>query len=506
MASAGQALAQTPPRVLSIDANAPTTPRDRFADLSIGADYPGTTMREDSLGQLRLARDELGFRYIRMHGIFHDDLNVYREVDGRPVYDFDRIDRMYDRFLAMGIKPFVELGFTPDAMKTSDQTIFYWKGNTSHPAPEKWDGLVDAFVRHLIARYGAEEVRTWFFEVWNEPNLAGFWEKADKPAYFDLYVRTARVIKAIDPALKVGGPATAGADWVPEFLANAKATNTPVDFVATHTYGVDGGFLDEKGEQDQKLSPNPDSVIGDVRRVREQIEASAFPGLPLYFTEWSSSYNPRDPVHDSPIGAAYVLTKLKQVEGLAQGMSYWTYSDLFEEPGEQTRPYDGGFGLMTPDGIRKATWFAYRYLNALGDAELATGDTQSIATRKNGSVQVLAWNYAAPDQTVSNRPYFRAVQPSQPTAPLNVTLSGLTPGPHAVSLRRTGFRHNDAYTAYLEMGRAERLTPAQRETLQDLTQDAPEHTTVTADAGGHATLTVPMNTYDVVLIEMETAR
>ena len=493
-------------RTIRIDLAGDTRPRDRMADFSVGADYPATTGRDDSLAQLEIARDELGFRYIRFHAIFHDDMGVYREVDGQPVYDFSRIDALYDRFLAMGIKPFIELGFTPDAMKTSDLTIFYWKGNTSHPVPEKWDGLVDAFVRHLIDRYGAEEVRSWYFEVWNEPNLDGFWERADQAAYFDLYARSARVIKAIDPTLRVGGPATAGAAWIPEFLAYAQANAVPVDFVTTHTYGVDGGFLDEKGESDNKLSPNPDAVIGDVRRVRQQVEASHLPGLPIFFTEWSTSYNPRDPIHDSHISASYVLSKLRQSEGLVQAMSYWTYSDLFEEPGPQTRPFDGGFGLMTPDGLRKPTWFAYRYLNALGTHELATGDDQSIATLDDGALKVLAWHYEAPDQQVSNRPFFRAVQPSRAMEPLVIEVSGLTPGEHAASVRRVGFRHNDAYTAYLEMGSPADLSPEQLSALQAMTRDEPVPVRLIADRDGRARVVLPFHTYDVVLLEVAARR
>lgn len=502
----GCATATMPPtqtaRVLQIDLNGPATPRDRMAQYSIGADYPGVTGRADALEHLRLVQDELGFDYIRFHAIFHDDMGVYREVDGRPVYDFSRIDAMYDRFLALGIKPFIELGFTPHEMRTSDQTIFYWKGNTSHPDPQKWDGLVDAFVRHLIARYGAEEVRTWWFEFWNEPNLDGFWERADQAAYFAYYARTARVIKAIDPALRVGGPATAGAAWIPEFLEYARANDVPVDFVTTHTYGVAGGFLDERGEGDNKLVADPGAVINDVRNVRAQVEASHLPGLPIFFTEWSTSYNPRDPIHDSHLGASYILTKLRQSEGLVQAMSYWTFTDLFEEPGPQTRPFDGGFGLMTPDGVRKATWFAYRYLAALGDRELATGDDQSIATWDDGALKVLAWRYEAPDQPDSNRPFFRRVFPAPDAAPLAIQVTGLTPARHVAQVRRTGFRSNDAYTAYLEMGRPERLTPEQLATLQGLTRDEPVPVAFTADRDGRATIMVPMKVYDVVLVEV----
>jgi xylan 1,4-beta-xylosidase len=499
----GAAVAQS--RVIVADAAAESRPRDRMADFSVGADYPAVTGREDALAQLEIARAELGFRYIRFHAIFHDDMGVYREVDGQPVYDFTKIDALYDRFLAMGIKPFVELGFTPHDMRTSDLTIFYWKGNTSHPQPDKWDALVDAFVRHLIDRYGAEEVQTWFFEVWNEPNLDGFWERADQAAYFDLYVRTARVIKAIDPALPVGGPSTAGAAWVPELLAYARAHDAPVDFVTTHTYGVDGGFLDEMGESDIKLLPNPDAIIGDVRRVREQIEASATPGLPLYFTEWSTSYNPRDPVHDAALSASYILSRLKPVEGVVQGMSYWTYSDLFEEPGPQTRPFDGGFGLMNPQGIRKPSWFAYKYLNRLGDRELANGDAQSIVTLDEGRLQVLAWHYEAPDQPVSNRPFFRTVHEARALEPLVIEARGLTPGTYRVEIRRVGIRHNDAYTAYLEMGRPETLSAEQVAALQALTRDEPEVRTVVVDRNGAGRLELPMRAYDVVLAEFSPA-
>ena len=134
-----------------------------------------------------------------------------------------------------------------------------------------WRDLVDAFIRHIEGRYGKDEVRSWYFEVWNEPNLSGFWEGGDQKAYFELYDLTAKTIKNIDPRLRVGGPSTAGAAWVPEFLAHVNQSGAAVDFVTTHTYGVQGGFLDENGKEDTKLDPSQDAIIGDVRHVREQI-------------------------------------------------------------------------------------------------------------------------------------------------------------------------------------------------------------------------------------------
>ena len=517
---AGVALAQSPAardaqtaasetlsaRRIDLDVAQATAPVDRFFDLSVGSDYSGTMMRPDSQAQLKIAVDELGFRYIRFHAIFHDDLGTVKVVDGKTVYDWSKIDQLYDAFLATGIKPFVELGFTPEAMKTSEDSIFYWKGWTSHPRPEMWRDLVDNFVRHLIERYGEEEVRSWYFEVWNEPNLDGFWEDGDQQAYFDLYENTARTIKAIDPQLRVGGPATAGAAWVPELLQFAESRNLPVDFVATHTYGVEGGFLDEEGNGDNKLSRNPDAVVGDVRRVREQIEATKFAGVPLFFTEWSTSYNPRDPIHDSYISAAYILEKLKGSQGLAQGMSYWTYSDIFFEAGPPDRAFHGGFGLMTMRGVRKASWFAYKYLNALQGNAIPTSDPQTYAATDGSTISALVWSWELPDQPVSNRPFYTKVHPTKPSRPADVRLMNMAPGTYTLTVRRTGFKANDAYTHYLEIGSPKTLTPAQLAEMQEMTRDLPETTrTVRVGRDGRFSTSIPMRANDVILLQLEKA-
>lgn len=495
-------------RRIELDLAQAVEPLDRCFDLAVGADFPGTTGRDDALAQLKTVVDELGMRSLRLHAIFHDALGtVQRGADGRLVFDWRGIDRLYDALLARGIRPFVELGFTPQALATSQQTIFYWKGNTSHPDPAGWRELVDAFVRHLIARYGAEEVRRWPFEVWNEPNLAGFWERADQAAYFSLYADTARTIKRIDPLLRVGGPATAGADWVVPFLAWAKAHEVPVDFVTTHTYGVDGGFLDEYGQDDNKLSRNPDSVVGDVRRVRAQIEASAFPGLPLYITEWSASYNPRDPIHDSHLSAPFILEKLRGSCGPAQAMSYWTYSDLFEEAGPPPAPFHGGFGLLTREGVRKPAFFAFKYLKALqGRAIPATAEGVWAATDGRRTAAVL-WDWRLPDQDRSNRPFFGQPLPATKVAPAVLSMSGLAPGRYRLQQHRTGYRANDAYTAWMQMGRPKTLSDAQLRRLHALTADRPEQVrTVRVDASGRLRHTVPMRSLDVVLVTLEPLR
>lgn len=495
-------------RRIVLDRTRAAEPVSSCVQLAVGADFPGTTGRADALAQLKTVADELGFKSLRFHAIFHDALGtVKRSPDGRLVYDWTAIDRLYDAMLARGVRPFVELGFTPEAMATSKQTIFHWKGNTSHPEPAAWRELVDAFVRHLIARYGADEVRRWPFEVWNEPNLDGFWERADQAAYFSLYADTARTIKRIDPALRVGGPSTAGADWVVPFLAFAKANEVPVDFVTTHTYGVDGGFLDEFGQDDNKLSRNPDSVVGDIRRVRAQIEASAFPGLPLYITEWSTSYNPRDPIHDSHLSAPFILEKLRATCGPAQAMSYWTYSDLFEEAGPPPAAFHGGFGLLTRDGIRKPAYFAYKYLKALQGRTLPTAAEGVWAAADGDKTAAVIWDWRLPDQDRSNRPFFGRPLPAVKLPPVALEVTGLAPGRYRLRLHRTGYRANDAYTEWLRMGSPKDLSPAQLRRLQALTTDRPERSTVVrVGADGRLHQRLPMRSLDVLLVTLEPAR
>jgi xylan 1,4-beta-xylosidase len=342
--------------------------------------------------------------------------------------------------------------------------------------------------------------------VWNEPNLSGFWEGADEQAYFALYDLTAKTVAQVDPQLRVGGPATAGAAWIPEFLAHVKESGAPIAFVTTHTYGVVGGFLDENGKSDVKLSAAPDAIVGDVRRVRAQIAASPFPDLPLYFSEWSTSYTPVDPVHDSYISAAYILSKLKACEGLAQGMSYWTYSDLFEEPGPPPAAFYGGFGLVSRDGIRKPAFFAYKYLHALAGETISSSDPQSMLSTDGEKVTAVLWDFEQPVQATSNRPFYTRVIPAHAAAPVDLKLTHLKPGNYRVEIFRTGYHANDAYTAWLEMGAPKNLTAPQIAHLNYLTRDAPESDDgMRVGPNGMLVVQVPMRSNDIVLVTVHRA-
>jgi xylan 1,4-beta-xylosidase len=267
---------------------------------------------------------------------------------------------------------------------------------------------------------------------------------------------------------------------------------------------VQGGFLDENGVSDTKLDPSPDAIVGDVRRVREQISASPYPRLPLYITEWSTSYTPRDSVHDSYISAPYILTKLKGVQGPVQGMSYWTYSDLFEEPGPPTAPFQGGFGLLNPQGIRKPAYFAYKYLHALDGSSIASEDPQAMLSTKDGNFTGVIWDFEQPDQKVSNRSFYTKLIPSHPAASANLQVTHLAANTsYRLAVYRTGYHANDAYSAYLEMGSPKDLTTEQIAKLNELTRDLPEtDKVVQSGKDGTVEITVPINSNDIVLVKL----
>jgi xylan 1,4-beta-xylosidase len=470
------------PRLISADLQQTNGPLDTMFKFCIGAGRANEGLRADWQRQLTYAHRECGFLYIRMHGLFTDDMGVYREDShGNPEYNWQYIDELYDFLHRIGMKPFVELGFMPNALASGSKTIFWWRGNVTPPKDmTKWADFIRAFVLHVRERYGDAEVRTWHFEVWNEPNLSGFFAGTQQQ-YFDLYAATARAIKSVSADYRVGGPATAGCGWVPEFVHFCDTNHAPVDFISTHTYGVESGFLDEHGDAGTVLSQNPNSIIGDVKRVRQQIAQSVMPKLDLHFTEWSASYTPADPVHDNYHSAAYILDKLKKCGDAAQSMSYWTFTDIFEEPGPRWEAFHGGFGLMNYQDIKKPAFYAYQFLNRLGPTELKNNDPSSwICADNTGGVQALIWDFTNthPGKKVHNQEFYKRDLPSQPKNRVILNLSHLPKGRYAVETYKVGYRVNDAYATYRDLGSPVQLTKAQVAEIKSKNSGAPLETKI----------------------------
>jgi len=458
-------------RTISVDVNNTKGPLNTMFNECIGAGRANEGLRADWQQQLSETKKDCGFRYIRFHGLLTDDMAVYRiDRNGNPEYNYMYVDALFDYLLSIGIKPFVELGFMPQALASGKQTIFWWRGNVTPPKDyDKWAALVRNITEHFTERYGVDEVKTWYFEVWNEPNLSpGFWTGTQEE-YFKLYKYSVTAIKSVNKAYRVGGPATAGAAWVPEMIDFCSKNNLPIDFISTHSYGVNQGFLDEYGNTGTVLSKNEMAVSGDVINSRKQIVNSAFPNLELHYTEWSASYTPSDPIHDSYHEAAYILQKLKQVGNAANSMSYWVFTDIFEESGPRFTPFHGGFGLMNTQGIKKPAYFAFKFLNQLGKIELLNADPASWTCKdENGNVQVLAWDYTytLPDDSVNNQEYYIRDLPSKSKGKIEIKVAGLKNGKYKLEIYKTGYQVNDAYADYLVLGRPSQLTGKQVEQIK----------------------------------------
>ena len=494
-----------PTRVISLDAQKIKSPLNRSFNLCVGAGRANEGLRADWQQQLARTQRECGFRYLRFHGLLHDDMGVYAEDRaGNAVYNWQYIDALYDYLLSIRVKPFVELSFMPNALKSADKTVFWWKANVSPPKDyAKWEAFITALVKHWEQRYGRKELESWYFEVWNEPNYPAFFS-GTQADYFKLYATTAQAVKSVSATYRVGGPASSGTSWIVETLSYCAQNQVPIDFISTHDYGVSEGGLDEFGQGQQKLG-DPNSIARNVAKVRAQIKASAFPNLELHFTEWSTSYSSRDPVHDAYQSAAYILNTLKRTEQTANSMSYWTFSDIFEEAGPPPTPFHGGFGLLNLQGIRKPAYFAYKYLHELGSTELQNADASSWATTNaGGTTQVLLWNFTAPAQgNESDQVYFRNEHPAAPAEKVRLTLQSLPPGTYRLDTYRVGYRQNDAYSAYLQLGRPAALTPAQAAELKQLTQDKPVSSQTLKVGLTGLTQTLDLRENDVVLVKLQ---
>lgn len=497
-------LAQT--RTIDVDLNHVKGSLNTSFKTAVGAGRANEGLRADWQQQLAEIKRDTDFKFIRMHGLLTDDMGVYKvDAQGREQYNFQYVDALYDYILSIGMKPFVELGFMPQALASGNKTIFWWRGNVTPPhSYEKWEKLIQALTQHWTDRYGAQEVASWYFEVWNEPNLDGFWA-GSQADYFKLYAYSARAIKNVNPNYKVGGPATAGAAWIPEMIAYCVQNKVPLDFVSTHSYGVDQGFLDEFGGRGTVLSKDELSVARDVLQNRKEISASVMPNLELHYTEWSSSYTPADPTHDSYHQAAYILQKLKQTGDAAQSMSYWVFTDIFEEPGPRFEAFHGGFGLMNAQGIKKPAYFAYQFLNKLSATELKTSDAQSIATKdEKGNTQLLLWDSTRtlPDG-INNQQYYIKDLPPANKGDVNIHLQGLKKGKYKLAISQVGYKQNDSFTAYIGMGSPAQLTKAQVTELKAKSTGKPaQEKSISVGSDGKFDVNLPLRENDVYLLEV----
>jgi xylan 1,4-beta-xylosidase len=467
----------------------------------VGTGRLSLALRKDYLESLALVQKEIGFRHIRGHGLLHDDVGIYREYEWEGkihvMYNFTYIDQIFDSFLELGLKPFVEIGFMPAALASSTETIFWWKGNVTPPRDYgRWHDLIHAVVTHFVERYGLEEVLTWPFEIWNEPNLSNFWKDADQAEYFKLYRETVGAIKAIDPRFQVGGPAICGGSdhWMADFLRFCDEESVPVDFLSRHAYssGPRGSI---PFAAYQRIAP-PESLLGDFATGREYAGRSAFPDLPVHITEFNSSYTSINPVHDTAFNAAYLAKVLSQGGDVADSFSYWTFCDVFEEENIPTTLFHGGFGLLTHQQVKKPTYHLYEFFAHLTGELLYRDDNLHVVRRDDGSVALLAWNYVYDDEMHDGgAPESRTVTVSLPVGDVNVF----------VKRRTVNEQVGNSWTVWQQLGRPRFPTREQIAVLKECSAPAVS-TAVREPADGRVEVELALSRNEITLVELTPIR
>ena len=474
------------PRVerVTIDAHAESTPFPHFWEQMFGSGRAVLSMRQSYRDDMHAVKQVTDFKYVRFHAILHDEVGVYDEdAQGQPAYNFSYVDQIYDSLLANGVRPFVEISFMPKKLALrQDFHAFWYKPVVSPPKDyAKWDALVTAFAKHLLDRYGIDEVSQWYFEVWNEPNIDFWTGRPAQQTYFELYDHTARALKAVNQRIRVGGPATAQAAWVDAMIAHTTQNNVPLDFVSTHVYGNDSS-KDVFGD-DRHIAPHQ-MVCEAVAKVQEQIKASARPTIPLIWSEFNATYANESEITDSIYMGPWMADTIRQCDGKTDMMSYWTFSDVFEEQGVIKTPFYGGYGLMAMRGIPKPAFNAFALLHELGDERIAEAEDDVLVTRRNdGSLAIAVWNLVEPAATSPDKTFTLDLKNA--------------PGARA-TIRRVDAAHGDTLATWQKMGSPRSLSQVQIAALRDASKiGEPE---VRALEGNQLTLTVPAKGLAVIEI------
>ncbi len=433
--------------------------------------------------------------------------------------------------LPKGVRPFVELSFVPVELATATNTTFWWKANGSPPSDyNKWAALVQHTLEHWVQRYGIEEVRRWYFEVWNEPNLTEPFFRGTQQQYFDLYKLTALTIKNVDPKLRVGGPATSNFDmdkkileaaeksgkpfdpatipwlpiWIDDFTKYCKENNLPVDFISTHPYPQNFAIDSPGMPKGHGYRRSIDSTRDDLRMLRKIVDAGPYPKAEIQLTEWSSSPSPLDHSHDSLAAAAFVVKTNLESVGLVDSLSYWVFTDVFEENRNTDSIFHGGFGLINYQQIVKPAFHGYRMMNQLGD-EVLQQNVGSVITRNSqtGSIVALAYNYP-PEMKVAlplttTLEAADAIDQSGSPRQFELNLTRLKPGAtfQIETLDRT---HGNAVAAWEAMGKPEPPTREQTEQLRKAAW-ATKKETIQAGADGQLKLTRTLDAWSLLLIK-----
>jgi xylan 1,4-beta-xylosidase len=467
---------------------APSRRLEHHWELALGGPHAAFALRADFQEQLRRCKRELGVERLRCHHWFGREVGTVVRHRDELRYSFVGVDRITDFLLEIGMQPLVELSFMPEALASGPTTVFHYQANVTPPKdPAEWSELVGRLAAHFHDRYGSQATGGWLFEVWNEPNLAAFWP-ATMEQYFELYRSTAESLKRVHPNLRVGGPVTAKSQWIDEFMAFCKH-GAPVDFVSTHQYPTDA-LGSESTSTLEQLAKAPRGVMCDqARAAREVIGA-----LPLYYTEWSVTSNPRDTLHDQSYAAAYAIRTALEWVGIVDGSSWWTFTDIFAENYFPAAPFHGGFGLLNIDGVAKPVYRAFQLLHELGDellqVEGAHPTVNCWVARRGTRVDVVLVNLSPP---------FSALNSEMVTVRLDNVGR-----PSRARLRRIDADHVNPLRTWEELGKPEYPNARELSLMHDASALRDESISVSMiGTSAEFRLSLPANAVAVATFEMD---
>lgn len=354
---------------------------------------------------LRSLQADVGFEYIKFHGLLSDDMHVYRENEnGKPSYSFVLIDKVIDFLISIGLKPLVQFSFMPQHLASDKNRIVYSAPyNVSPPKDHiKWLDLIDALMRHLIERYSMRQVRTWLFCVWNEPDtsttLFGFEHDEE---FYKLYQLTYEKVKSFGKRFRFGSPSmlvscNENKDWLMGFLSFTKRQRCEPDFLNIHYY--DNDFTWDSLPDHRPAAPGHSRLNRDENAFRKTVAQipmilkDAELDIPVYLTEWNLTVSHRNLLNDTCFKSCYLCKNLLENYDTLDSFGYWTLTDLIEETQISPDEFHGGLGLFTYNGIRKPHYYTIRYISQLGDQLVAKGDGYFV-TRAYSGLKIMLYNY-----------------------------------------------------------------------------------------------------------------
>lgn len=366
--------------------------------MTFGCAYEG--LKSEVQQQMRYTQAELKFKYARFQGIFVDQMQIVVSA-GR--YQWRYVNELFDFLLSINLKPFVCLGFTPEQFASGQHTVAQWRGNVTPPKQlELWQDLLSEFFYNILERYGEQEVSSWYFEAWNEPDLEGIFWADSQDAYHQLYLATYQTARRVNRNIRLGGPSVShmafsqGA-WLDNFVAFCVRENLQPDFFSYHIYPEKYGAFDslESTQNVSRRSMGPDGC-------RELIELGKKAISPLaikeqHITEWNVSAVWGNRLLDTAYTAAFIVQNALKLYDKVDSLAIWTFSDLFDERGPAIDTFHGGFGLQTREGIPKPSYHAISLLNRMGKQVIARNNNY-LVSRSENEFQILMVNYVHFDE------------------------------------------------------------------------------------------------------------